>query len=128
MQEFLRGIEYVVDSASSGGEHRVAAIWRCKFPFTTPNNDCDVALCEVGSPSIHHRSKNTAEPSTNRIESDDRRAINGAGFVLLGQRLLAPEEPEVALLTTYAFSVLNALEFQHGPSHMEVKLCPKPGR
>jgi hypothetical protein len=52
----------------------------------------------------------------------DRRAINGAGFVLLGQRLVAPEEPEVALLTAYAFRVLNALEFKHGPSHMEVKL------
>ena len=87
MQEFLRGIEYVVDSVSSGGDHRVAAIWRY-----------------------------------------DRRAINGAGFVLNGQRLLAPEEPEAAKLRAYAFNVLDALEFQHGPSHMEVKLCPNPGK
>ena len=35
---------------------------------------------------------------------------------------------EAAKLRAYAFNVLDALEFQHGPSHMEVKLCPNPGK
>jgi hypothetical protein len=54
----------------------------------------------------------------------DRRALNGAGFVCCGQRALGPDEPEVEQLRTYAFSVLDALEFKFGPSHMEVKLMP----
>jgi len=56
----------------------------------------------------------------------DRRAVNGAGFVCHGMAILSPDAPEVQLLRTYAAQVLNALEFAHGPSHMEVKLLPDP--
>jgi hypothetical protein len=54
----------------------------------------------------------------------DRRALNGAGFVCCGQVALGPDSPEVPQLQAYAFSVLDALGFKYGPSHMEVKLMP----
>lgn len=52
--------------------------------------------------------------------------MNGAGFVCFGQRAIGPDEPEVEQLRAYAFSVLDALDFKFGPSHMEVKLMPSP--
>lgn len=52
--------------------------------------------------------------------------MNGAGFVCFGQRALGPDEPEVEALRAYAFSVLDALDFKFGPSHMEVKYMPEP--
>ncbi|KAH8096418.1 hypothetical protein JL720_3789 [Aureococcus anophagefferens] len=55
----------------------------------------------------------------------DRKPTNGAGFVCHGQRFMAADEPVVGLLVAYAETVLDdALEFRHGPSHMEVKLVP----
>ena len=54
----------------------------------------------------------------------DRKPTNGAGFVCHGQRFMSADEPVVGLLVAYAETVLDALEFRHGPSHMEVKLVP----
>ena len=51
----------------------------------------------------------------------DRRAINGAGFVCMGQRLLCDDEERVAALVDYEKKVLDALGIFNGPSHGEVK-------
>jgi len=83
VQEFLQGTEYVVDSVSRNGVHKVVAIW------------------------VY-----------------DRRPTNGASFVLHGQALLGSADPVVAPLVAYAETVLDALHLEHGPAHMEVKLCP----
>ena len=57
----------------------------------------------------------------------DRRPTNGAGFVLHGQVLIDDAAPEAPTLIGYAGKVLDALEFAHGPSHMEIKLNPSSG-
>ena len=51
----------------------------------------------------------------------DRRAINGAGFVCMGQRLMCDDEERVAALVEYEKKVLDALGIFNGPSHGEVK-------
>ena len=51
----------------------------------------------------------------------DRRAINGASFVCMGQRLLCDDEDVVNKLVEYEKNVLDALGILNGPSHGEVK-------
>jgi biotin carboxylase len=51
----------------------------------------------------------------------DRRAVNGAGFVCFGQRLLMADEPHVRELIAYQKKVITALGIKHGPTHGEVK-------
>ena len=80
VQEYLTGIEYVVDCVSMDGVHKCVAVWEY-----------------------------------------DRRAINGAGFVCMGQRLLCDDEEIVQQLVDYQFSVLDALGIKEGPSHGEIK-------
>lgn len=80
IQEYLTGIEYVVDTVSLGGVHKVVAVWEY-----------------------------------------DRRAINGAGFVCMGQRLLCTDEPVVERLIAYQKQVIDALGIVNGPTHGEVK-------
>jgi biotin carboxylase len=80
VQEFLDGQEYVIDTVSRGGEHKVVAVW-----------------------------------------AYDRRAVNGAGFVLFGQHLLTADEPRVRELIEYQKKVITALGIRNGPTHGEVK-------
>jgi len=87
VQEFLRGTEYVVDTVSRAGNHKVLALWEY-----------------------------------------DRRPTNGSGFVLHGQKLLSGSNAVVSQLVPYAEKVLDALELNNGPSHMEVKLTPTNGK
>jgi biotin carboxylase len=51
----------------------------------------------------------------------DRRAVNGAGFVCFGQRLLTADEPHVRDLIAYQKKVITALGIRNGPTHGEVK-------
>ena len=51
----------------------------------------------------------------------DRRAINGAGFVCMGQRLMCDDEERVSAIVDYEKKVLDALGIFNGPSHGEVK-------
>ena len=51
----------------------------------------------------------------------DRRAVNGAGFVCFGQRLLTADEPHVKELIAYQKQVITALGIRNGPTHGEVK-------
>jgi biotin carboxylase len=51
----------------------------------------------------------------------DRRAVNGAGFVCFGQRLLTADEPHVRELIAYQKKVITALGIRNGPTHGEVK-------
>jgi len=83
VQEFLQGTEYVIDSVSRDGVHKVVGIW------------------------VY-----------------DRRPTNGHGFVLHGQAMVGSADPVVAPLVAYAKEVLNALNINHGPAHMELKMCP----
>ena len=53
----------------------------------------------------------------------DRRPINGAGFVLFGQRLLTADEPHCRELIDYQKRVITALGIRNGPTHGEVKWC-----
>jgi len=84
VQEFLSGTEYVVDSVSKDGQHKVVAVWEY-----------------------------------------DKRAVNGAPFVYFGMRLLDPECEVARELINYmagSGGVLDALGFQNGPGHAEVKM------
>jgi biotin carboxylase len=84
VQEFLSGIEYVVDSVSKDGQHKVVAVWEY-----------------------------------------DKRAVNGAPFVYFGMRLLDPQCEVAQQLINYmagSGGVLDALGFQNGPGHAEVKM------
>ena len=51
----------------------------------------------------------------------DRRAVNGAGFVCFGQRLLTADEPRCRELIDYQKKVISALGIRNGPTHGEVK-------
>jgi biotin carboxylase len=53
----------------------------------------------------------------------DRRAVNGAGFVCFGQRLLTADEPHLRELIEYQKKVITALGIKHGPTHGELKWC-----
>lgn len=47
--------------------------------------------------------------------------MNNAHFVYFGMKIVDPRQPKFAKLKAYADQILNALEIQQGPSHMEVK-------
>merc|ERR1712151_1039553 len=84
VQEFLSGVEYVVDSVSRDGQHRIVAVWEY-----------------------------------------DKRAVNGAPFVYFGMRLMDPQDQIAQQLMNYMAGkggVLDALGFQNGPGHAEVKM------
>ncbi|MEY9873008.1 biotin carboxylase [Streptacidiphilus sp. MAP12-33] len=53
-----------------------------------------------------------------------RLSVNGVTDLLVESNLLAPDAPEVAELTEYAFAVLDALGIQFGPAHLEIKTTP----
>jgi biotin carboxylase len=53
----------------------------------------------------------------------DRRAVNGAGFVCFGQRLLTADEPHLREMIEYQKKVITALGIKHGPTHGELKWC-----
>ncbi|KAJ1463261.1 ATP-grasp domain-containing protein [Pelagophyceae sp. CCMP2097] len=63
------------------------------------------------------------ERKVSGLWSYDRRPTNGAGFVLHGQFFMPSGGPADALVS-YSYDVLAALELEHGPSHMEIKLTP----
>lgn len=52
----------------------------------------------------------------------DKRPVNGAAFVYFGMKLCPSDTPQAKALIEYADKVLDALEINHGPSHMEVML------
>eukprot|EP01031_Cornospumella_fuschlensis_P040026 gene40026-48765_t len=82
VQEYLEGDEYVIDTVSRDGVHKVVAIW------------------------IY-----------------DRRAANGAGFVLFGQKLLTIDDEHCREMVEYQKKVITALGIRNGPTHGEVKWC-----
>ncbi len=53
----------------------------------------------------------------------DRRAVNGAGFVCFGQRLMTIDEEHCAEMVEYQKKVITALGIRNGPTHGEVKWC-----
>jgi biotin carboxylase len=53
----------------------------------------------------------------------DRRPVNGAGFVLFGQKMLAADAEHVREIIEYQKKVCTALGIRHGPTHGEVKWC-----
>jgi biotin carboxylase len=52
----------------------------------------------------------------------DKRSVNGAAFVYFGMKLCSSESPWAKILSAYADKVLDALDINNGPSHMEVML------
>ncbi|CAK4085457.1 unnamed protein product [Aphanomyces euteiches] len=80
-QEYLDGDEYVIDTVSCKGKHKVTAIWKY-----------------------------------------DKRRVNDAAFVYFGLSIV-PATGVVNELIDYQFTVLDALGFQNGPGHGEVKFC-----
>lgn len=83
VQEFLEGTEYVVDSVSRDGIHKVTAVWEY-----------------------------------------DKRDVNGANFVYFGMRLRAVDDEDIRQLVQYNFDVLDALRYDNGPTHAEIKITP----
>ncbi|MCT2385867.1 ATP-grasp domain-containing protein [Erwinia pyrifoliae] len=81
-QEYLCGTEYVVNTVSCQGKHRVTDIWR-----------------------------------TTRV------SVNG--FLDMGDSIhIMPRHGEIQeTLVSYALQVLNAMNIQYGPGHMEIKMC-----
>eukprot|EP01039_Chlorochromonas_danica_P007202 gene7202-7968_t len=53
----------------------------------------------------------------------DRRAVNGAGFVCFGQKLLTINDEHCQELVEYQKKVITALGIKNGPTHGEVKWC-----
>jgi len=53
----------------------------------------------------------------------DRRAANGAGFVLFGQKMLEADAEHVREIIEYQKKVVDALGIRNGPTHGEVKWC-----
>jgi biotin carboxylase len=53
----------------------------------------------------------------------DKRPANGASFVYFGMRLRASDTPRAQEMIAYAEKVLDALDINQGPSHMEVMYC-----
>mmetsp|Transcript_8819 Transcript_8819/g.19233 ORF Transcript_8819/g.19233 Transcript_8819/m.19233 type:complete len:434 (-) Transcript_8819:508-1809(-) len=51
----------------------------------------------------------------------DRRAANGAGFVLFGQKMLEADAEHVREIIEYQKKVVDALGIRNGPTHGEVK-------
>lgn len=51
----------------------------------------------------------------------DRRAVNGAGFVCFGQKMLLANEDHCRELIEYQKKVITALGIKNGPTHGEVK-------
>ena len=51
----------------------------------------------------------------------DRRAVNGAGFVCFGQRMMMIDDPHIRELVEYQKKVITALGIRNGPTHGEVK-------
>ncbi|EQC37912.1 hypothetical protein SDRG_04930 [Saprolegnia diclina VS20] len=82
VQEFLEGDEYVIDTVSCNGKHKVTAIWKY-----------------------------------------DKRRVNDAAFVYFGLSIVPATPGLVDALIDYQFTVLDALGFEHGPGHGEVKFC-----
>ncbi|RHY25963.1 hypothetical protein DYB32_007986 [Aphanomyces invadans] len=82
VQEFLDGDEYVIDTVSCRGHHKVTAIWKY-----------------------------------------DKRRVNDAAFVYFGLSVVPAADDVVNALIDYQFTVLDALGFQNGPGHGEVKFC-----
>ena len=78
-QEYLDGEEWVVDTVSRAGEHKVLALWRY-----------------------------------------DKGEANGAPFVYRGIDAMAHSGERATRIAAYAAKVLDALEWRHGPVHMEV--------
>jgi len=81
IQEFVSGREYVVDTVSHAGEHRVLAV--CAY---------------------------------------DKHPSSTGAMVYDRLRWLEWGSPETALLTAYAFEVLQALDHREGSVHMEIIL------
>jgi biotin carboxylase len=52
----------------------------------------------------------------------DKRPVNGAAFVYYGMKLCPADSPQSKVLIEYADKILDALDINNGPSHMEVML------
>mmetsp|Transcript_20366 Transcript_20366/g.37850 ORF Transcript_20366/g.37850 Transcript_20366/m.37850 type:complete len:450 (-) Transcript_20366:173-1522(-) len=83
VMEFLEGKEYVVDSVSLNGVHKVIAIWKY-----------------------------------------DKRKANGQFNVYFGMEVCSVASDLELELVQYSEAVLNALEINNGPSHMEIIVTP----
>ncbi|MGM3175592.1 ATP-grasp domain-containing protein [Dickeya lacustris] len=81
-QEYLSGTEYVVNTVSCEGKHRVTDIWK-----------------------------------TTRISAN--------AFLDMGDSIqIMPREGQIQdILVSYALQVLDAMNIQYGPGHMEIKMC-----
>ncbi|MEJ1267035.1 ATP-grasp domain-containing protein [Pantoea ananatis] len=81
-QEYLCGTEYVVNTVSCQGKHRVTDIWK-----------------------------------TTRVSVNE--------FLDMGDSIqIMPRQGEVQdILVSYALQVLDAMNIQYGPGHMEIKMC-----
>lgn len=83
IQEYLQGTEFVIDTISKDGEHKVCAIWQY-----------------------------------------DKRSANDQFNVYFGMKPLAVTGDQERALVEYIFAVLDALKFENGPGHGEVKMTP----
>lgn len=54
----------------------------------------------------------------------DKRSVNGSNFVYFGMKLRDGKDPDMRVLIAYAQQVVNALQINQGPTHMEVILSP----
>jgi len=94
VQEYLTGIEYVVDSVTLDGEHKCVAIW--EYDRRPANGG---SFVNFGQKLLAGDVPNPCDPSPN-----------------------APSLGEV--LVDYTHGVLDALGIRYGPTHAEVKVSP----
>jgi hypothetical protein len=107
IQEYLTGTEYVVDTVSMDGEHKGIYFHVCFYFLSRATLFIAVILLKLRKVIA--------------VWEYDRRAINGAGFVCMAQRLMCSDEAIVEPLIAYQLRVLDALEVANGPTHGEVK-------
>lgn len=103
-QEFLRGNEYVVDTVSRDGEHKVMAIYMYDKRPANGSGECSMPL--LFSPTCQFRFL--------------RQQV--AAFVYFGMVPIESDTPESKMLMRYTKQVLDALGMKNGPGHCEVIL------
>ena len=102
VQEYIQGTEYVIDQVFS-----ISCYYYINYFFFNQ------LLFKV---SLDGKHKLAA------VWEYDKRKVNQASFVYYGSKLINPKLPFVEKLVSYACKVLDALEINNGPSHMEVIL------
>lgn len=103
-QEFLVGPEYVVDTVTSAGEHKVTAVWKY-----------DKRPCN-GARSVHY----VGTPLTRPLPTSST-PPTGAAFVYFGMLPVPPSEAVAQRLIGYVLPVLDALQIRYGATHGEAR-------